>query len=45
MQARAFVLAPLAQIAPDWRHPVAGLAASELLARLGDQQGLTKLDR
>jgi 2-amino-4-hydroxy-6-hydroxymethyldihydropteridine diphosphokinase len=31
---RAFVLAPLAEIVPDWRHPVTGLTAVELLAAL-----------
>lgn len=28
---RAFVLAPLMEVAPDWRHPVSGKAASALL--------------
>lgn len=31
---RAFVLGPIAEIAPDWRHPVLGLTARELLAGL-----------
>jgi 2-amino-4-hydroxy-6-hydroxymethyldihydropteridine diphosphokinase len=31
LERRAFVLAPLAEIAPGWRHPVSGLTAEELL--------------
>ncbi len=31
---RRFVLAPLAEIAPDWRHPVTGQTAREMLAAL-----------
>lgn len=31
---RRFVLVPLAEIAPSWRHPLSGLSARELLARL-----------
>lgn len=31
---RAFVLEPLAEIAPDWRDPLTGLAVRHLLARL-----------
>lgn len=34
MQDRAFVLAPLAELAPDWRHPESGQTAAELLATL-----------
>ena len=34
MQERAFVLAPLAEVAPDWRHPLTGLSVSEMLAAL-----------
>lgn len=34
MRARSFVLAPLAQIAPDWRDPVTALQVRHLLARL-----------
>jgi 2-amino-4-hydroxy-6-hydroxymethyldihydropteridine diphosphokinase len=34
LQERAFVLAPLTEIAPDWRHPVRGHTAAELLAAL-----------
>ncbi len=31
MQQRRFVLKPLADLAPDWRHPVLGKSAKELL--------------
>ena len=31
---RAFVLLPLADVAPGWRHPVSGLKVEELIARL-----------
>ncbi|MFD1342766.1 2-amino-4-hydroxy-6-hydroxymethyldihydropteridine diphosphokinase [Litorisediminicola beolgyonensis] len=32
---RAFVLVPLADIAPGWRHPVTDLSVTEMLAALG----------
>jgi 2-amino-4-hydroxy-6-hydroxymethyldihydropteridine diphosphokinase len=32
MSGRLFVLLPLAEIAPDWRHPVSGKSVSELIA-------------
>lgn len=31
---RAFVLKPLAELAPDWRDPISGLTVRQLLARL-----------
>jgi 2-amino-4-hydroxy-6-hydroxymethyldihydropteridine diphosphokinase len=35
MTERAFVLEPLAELAPEWRHPVSGLGAGEILAAGG----------
>jgi len=34
MAARAFVLAPLAEVAPGWTHPVTGEGIAEMLAAL-----------
>ena len=31
---RDFFLLPMAQLAPDWRHPVTGLTASQMLEKL-----------
>jgi 2-amino-4-hydroxy-6-hydroxymethyldihydropteridine diphosphokinase len=34
MEGRGFVLLPLRDVAPDWRHPVSGRSMSELIAAL-----------
>jgi len=45
MQSRAFVLLPLFDIAPNWRHPVSGESAAELIAKLpGGTEGVVRLD-
>jgi len=35
---RAFVLLPLADVDPDWRHPVTGAAVADLIAALPSDQ-------
>jgi 2-amino-4-hydroxy-6-hydroxymethyldihydropteridine diphosphokinase len=40
---RRFVLLPLAEIAPDWRHPLSGLNAEQLLSRLVEKQPVERL--
>ena len=38
MHGRAFVVLPMAEIAPDWRHPVSGASLDELIAALPADQ-------
>ena len=37
---RAFVLAPLAEIAPQWRHPILNKTATELLEQVNGTEGV-----
>ena len=43
MAARAFVLQPLADLAPAWRHPVSGTPIQALLAALPVDQTIERL--
>ena len=43
MHERAFVLLPLAEIAPTWRHPLLKATARELAAGLPADQGAKPL--
>ncbi len=41
---RAFVVLPLAEVAPGWRHPVSGASVEQLTARLVPAETLEALD-
>ena len=43
MTTRSFVLVPLRDVAPAWRHPVTGQGLGELLAALPDRDAPKKL--
>ncbi len=43
LQERAFVLVPLAEVAPAWRHPILGLTVVEMLAALPPDGGIERL--
>lgn len=40
---RLFVLGPLRDVAPNWCHPVTGIAIDELIAALGSAQNIRKI--
>ncbi len=42
MTGRAFVLYPLHDVAPDWRHPVTGHAIPDLMSQLPDDQKIIR---
>ena len=44
LHVRAFVLLPLAEIAPGWRHPVSRRAIGELIAALGPETAAKPLE-
>ncbi|MDB5084684.1 MAG: 2-amino-4-hydroxy-6-hydroxymethyldihydropteridine pyrophosphokinae [Bacilli bacterium] len=42
---RAFVLAPLQEVAPEWHHPVLGLTVKEMWEQLSDREGIQQCKR
>lgn len=44
MHERAFVLYPLREIAPEWRHPVLGLSVDQLIQQLPGGQDVRLLE-
>jgi 2-amino-4-hydroxy-6-hydroxymethyldihydropteridine diphosphokinase len=44
MAERAFVVLPLAELAPDWRHPVSGASAAALAERLTPASGISCIE-
>ncbi|MEO3429767.1 2-amino-4-hydroxy-6-hydroxymethyldihydropteridine diphosphokinase [Pelagibius sp. CAU 1746] len=43
LQERAFVLMPLAEVAPQWHHPISGMTAAEMLASLPPGQQVERI--
>jgi 2-amino-4-hydroxy-6-hydroxymethyldihydropteridine diphosphokinase len=43
LDGRRFVLIPMAEIAPEWKHPVTGLTAKQMLAALPARPGVRKI--
>ena len=41
---RAFVVLPIMDLDPDWRHPILGLTANELIDRLPEDQEIYPVD-
>lgn len=44
MSDRAFVVLPLAEVAPQWRHPVSGRRIAELVSALPEDQEIRPVD-